>query len=135
MTKVAREFGIHTRVVNRSLNGKVITGDYIFSHTPEHLAAQADLPGERWLKAISSWGLLPNIKASNRGRILDSFGRRSYGTDSHGYKVFRARINKNPRGLKVHDVIARTFIKAPPSSKHTVDHINGDPSDKLAMGY
>jgi hypothetical protein len=125
-----RELGISDIVISRSLKGLTIKGDHIFSHTPEHPAEQADLPGERWLKAVSRLGLLPTIRASDRGRIQDHFGRRrSYGYDSQGYKRFAATINKKPKYLKVHDVIGRTFLKPPPSSKHTVDHINGERSD------
>jgi hypothetical protein len=29
----------------------------------------------------------------------------------------------------VHDVIGRTFLEPPPSSEHTIDHVNGDRSD------
>ncbi|GAQ91457.1 HNH endonuclease [Klebsormidium nitens] len=105
----ARELKIHHVFIERSL--------------------RADLPGERWLEAVSSWGLLPKIRASDRGRIQDSRRRRSYGCDKHGYKVFGAAIDKKNRDLKVHDVIARTFLEPPPSSEHTPDHINGDPSD------
>jgi hypothetical protein len=121
--------GVNHGLVERSLQGLQIRRDYVFSYTPEHLAEQADLPGERWLKAVSSWGLLPKIQASDRGRIQDSRGRRSYGRDLHGYRRFGTRIEKKFRDLKVHDVIGRTFLEPPPSSKHTPDHINGDPSD------
>jgi hypothetical protein len=127
----ARELGSYAAIM-RSLKGETITGDYVFSYTPEHLAEQADLPGEMWLEAVSSWGLLPKTEASDRGRIQDSFGRRSYGGDLNGYKRFNAAINKKLRDLKVHDVIGRTFLEPPPSSEHTVDHINGDRSDNRA---
>jgi hypothetical protein len=124
-----RELKIHHTVIDRYLNGLTSRGNYVFSYTPEHLAEQADLPGETWLQAVSSWGLVPNIRASNLGRIQESRGRRSYGSDSSGYKRLSATIDKNERDLKVHDVIARTFLEPPPSSEHTPDHINGDKSD------
>jgi 5-methylcytosine-specific restriction endonuclease McrA len=116
-------------IISRSLKGETIKGDHVFSYTPEHVAEQADLPGEMWLQAVSKWGLLPNIRASDRGRIQDYSGRRSYGSESHGYRVFEAMVDKKPRGLRVHDVIGRTFLETPPTPKHTVDHINGDRSD------
>jgi hypothetical protein len=128
--EAVRELGFSDILISRSLKGETIKGDYIFSRAPEHLAEQADLPGERWLQAVSSWGLLPNTEASDRGRIQDSRGRRSYGSDSQqGYKVFGAMIDKKKRNLKVHNVLGRTFLDPAPSSAHTVDHINGDPSD------
>jgi hypothetical protein len=40
-----------------------------------------------------------------------------------------ATIDKTLRYIKVHNVVARTFHGPPPSSKHTPDHINQDPSD------
>jgi hypothetical protein len=124
-----RKLGIQNRVIERSLKGETIKGDYVFSYTPEHVAEQADLPGEIWLKAISSWGLIPKTKASDCGRIQDSSGRRSYGCGKNGYKGFRATIDKKLKDLKVHDVLGRTFLEPSPSSEHTVDHINGDRSD------
>jgi hypothetical protein len=130
--EAARELGMSSGVIAKSLKGETIKCDYVFSHTPEHLAEQADLPGEIWLEAISTWGLLPNVKASDRGRIQDSFERRSYGCDKHGYKGFQATIDKKAKGIQVHDVIARTFLEPPPSLEHTSDHINGDPSDNRA---
>jgi hypothetical protein len=129
VSEVIRKLTIDNNVIARSLKNETIKGDYVFSYTPEHLAEQADLPGEMWQEAISSWGLIPKTKASNRGRIQDSFGRRSYGSNKHGYKVFKATIDKKSRHLKVHDVIARTFLEPPPSPDHTPDHINGNPSD------
>jgi hypothetical protein len=129
MTKAIQVLRVSHRVVTTSLNGETIRSDYVFSYTPEHLAEQADLPGERWLPAVSSWGLLPNIKASDRGRIQDCSGRRSYGTDSDGYKSFGTMIDEKKRNLQVHNVIGRTFLEAPPSPEHTPDHINGDRSD------
>jgi hypothetical protein len=134
----AKELEIHTTVIERSLKGLTIKVDYVFTHTPEYLAEQADLPGEMWKKAVSSWGPIPNIQASNRGRIQDTRGRRSYGNDKHGYKVFGARIDKKKRCLRVHDVITRTFHGPPPSFKHSPDHVNRDPSDNRAenaMGH
>jgi hypothetical protein len=124
--------GINHGLVDRSLQGLQIRRDYVFSYTPEHLAEQADLPGERWLNAVSSWGLLPKIQASDRGRIQDSRGRRSYGRDQNGYLRFGTRIDKKFRDLRVHDVIGRTFLEPPPSSKHTPVHINRDKSDNRA---
>jgi 5-methylcytosine-specific restriction endonuclease McrA len=128
INEAVRELGISYRAIERSLKGETIRGDYVFSHTPEYLAEQADLPGELWLEAVSKWGVLPNTEASDRGRIQDSRGRWSYGNDSQGYKRFGAMIDKK-RSLKVHDVIGRTFLEPPPSPNHTPDHINGDPSD------
>jgi hypothetical protein len=121
--------GINNQVIARSLKGETIKGDYVFSYTREHLIEHADLPGEMWLEAVSSWGVLHNIKASDRGRIQNSSGRRSYGSDSSGYKRFGAMIDKKPRDLRVHDVITRTFLEPPPSSDHSPDHIDGDKSD------
>jgi hypothetical protein len=95
VNEARKTFGINVQVIARSLKGLQIRGDYVFSHTPKYLAEQADLPGEMWLQAVSSSGLLPKIKASDRGRIQDSRGRRSYGTDSGGYKKFNVTTNKN----------------------------------------
>jgi 5-methylcytosine-specific restriction endonuclease McrA len=120
---------INHGLVERSLQGLQIMRDYLFSYTPEHLAEQADLPGEMWREAVSSWGLLPKTQASDRGRIQDSRGRRSYGRDLNGYRRFGTRVDKKSRDVKVHDVIGRTFLEPPPSSEHTVDHINGDKTD------
>jgi hypothetical protein len=130
-----RELGFSDIVISRSLKGETIKGDYISSRAPEHLAEQADLPGELWRKAVSSWGVLPNTEASDRGRIQDSRGRRSYGNDLNGYKGFQSTIDKKPRNLQVHDVIGRTFLKPPPSPDHTPDHINGDPSDNRVENF
>jgi hypothetical protein len=120
------------RVVKRSLKGEAKEGTYVFSYTLEHLAEQADLPGEMWREAVSRLDLLPNIKVSDRGRIQDSTGRRSYGSNHEGYKVFRSTVDEEQRNLKVHDVIGRTFHGPPPSSKHTIDHINRDGKDNRA---
>jgi hypothetical protein len=130
--EAVRELKIQNRVIERSLKGETVKGYYVFAYTPEYLAEQADLPGEIWLEAVSSWGLLPNIKASNCGRIQDSRRRRTYGYDLYGYKGFGATIDKKMKPLAVHDVITRTFHGPPTSSDHTQDHINGDPSDNRA---
>jgi hypothetical protein len=62
-----RKLGIHNAVIDMSLKGETIKGDYVFSHTPEHLAEQADLPGEVWVGAVSSLGLIPKTEVSDRG--------------------------------------------------------------------
>jgi hypothetical protein len=132
VNEVKTTLGIHNNVIARSLNGETIRGDYVFSCTPEHLAEQADLAGEKWLEAFSSLGVLPSTKVSDRGRIQDSRGRRSYGFDSSGYKAVRSTIDGRKRHLMVHDVVTRTFHGPPPSSEHTPDHINQDSSDNRA---
>jgi hypothetical protein len=123
----ARELGISRYVITRSIKGEEIDVDYVFSHASNHLTEQADMLGEMWRDAVSRLGLLPNIMASNHGRIQDSYGRRNYGSDRHGYKYFRTTIDKKSRQLQVHDVIGRTFRGPPPSLEHTADHINRDP--------
>jgi hypothetical protein len=90
-----RKLGIHNAVIDMSLKGETIKGNYIFSRTPEHLAEQPDLPREVWVKAVSSLGLIPKTEVSDRGRIQDSRGRRSYSTNEAGYKVFMATFDKS----------------------------------------
>jgi hypothetical protein len=132
ISEAVRDLGIYAKIIERSLKGEMVDFDYVFSRAPEHLADQADLPGEKWREAVSSWGLIPNTEASDCGRVQESFGRRSFGRSYHAYKDFGTTVAGKLRCLQVHDVITRTFHGPPPSPEHTVDHINGDPSDNRA---
>lgn len=84
-----------------------------------------DLDGEVWKDAIGK-ELQSGWKVSSFGRYRSSRGIVSYGNlTSEGY--YRASMRGKKIG--VHVLVARTFIGAPPSEVHTVNHKDGNRSN------
>ena len=78
----------------------------------------ADLLGEVWQAC-------GDIKVSNMGRVESKLGLRSLGQDRGGY-MFTS-------GVGVHRLVCQTFNGQPPQPHFTVDHINRDKSDNIAI--
>jgi 5-methylcytosine-specific restriction endonuclease McrA len=96
-------------------------GQFEVTRHPSYINRQKDLAGEQWKPAVLFGKPLQGVLVSNKGRIQGKRGRRRYGALLHGYYMYMK--------LRVHNIIAHTFLGAPPSSEHTVDHINRESTD------
>ena len=96
-----------------------------------------DREGEIWKQfPTSSEYPIKNVQCSNKGRILVENSERPIKTP--GWKVNEHlcdsgntyySIQIGNKAYQVHQLIARTFLGPPPSSEHTVDHIDRNRSN------
>jgi hypothetical protein len=95
---------------------------YVFYRCPEHVAKQADQPGEVWKDAIYDDQPIRGVRVSTLGRIQHRNGLRTRGFIHQG----RHNVKINLHKIKVYNLVAWAFIGPPPTSRHTVDHVDGD---------
>jgi len=70
-----------------------------------------------------------NLRVSNFGRVISLKNVISTGAGTRGgYK----RVNVRGTKYRVHDLVARLFIGPPPSSKHTVNHLDMNKENNAA---
>jgi hypothetical protein len=99
---------------------------YVFYRCPEHVAKQADQPGEVWKDAVYDDQPIRGVRVSTLGRIQHRNGLRTRGFIHQGRHTVRIKIKNNLHKIKVYNLVAWAFIGPPPTSRHTVDHIDGD---------
>jgi hypothetical protein len=101
-------------------------GGHVFRRCPDHVAEQADKPGEVWKDAIYYGVPIRGVRVSSMGRVQLSDGRRTKGAIRKGRHCVGLRVDNEDANVQVYNLVAHTFISPPPTPKHTVDHIDGD---------
>ena len=67
------------------------------------------------------WRLVDGHTVSNKGRVKTQLGNITFGsTDGSGYKIVGGSH------ARIHDLVGRAFLGPPPSTRHTIDHIDSD---------
>jgi hypothetical protein len=81
-------------------------------------------------KRVRHHNLDHKILADENGRIYNATSCKEPKIhDRSGYKMVVLKVDGKPKWLCVHRLVCDAFHGAPPSPKHTVDHINHDRAD------
>jgi len=118
----SREMDITRRPIQISLKAnKPTKSGYLFS---EVIRDDSDLEGEKWLEFNNS-----KLFVSNKGRVWFTYQTvpyKTYGSKNiEGYYT----VSHNKQAIKVHTLVALLFISEKPTSEHTIDHIDKNPSN------
>jgi hypothetical protein len=89
-----------------------------------------DIEGEEWIESY----IKKDLYVSNKGRVWFKYShkqRKTYGTlaSESEYYTIGIIIDKKNRHFQVHQLIIHAFIGPPPSSLHTVDHLDRNPKN------
>jgi len=77
-------------------------------------------------KPIAGW---PDCQISADGRVWRGGKEKTVYVARNGYKSVNFSRSNKSHVLTIHRLLALTFIGEPPTPKHEVCHINGDPLD------
>jgi hypothetical protein len=131
---------LHLRKPNKSKR----VGRYAFRLDDAYVASHEDLPGEEWKTITAEMSLahgfnsatLEGLLVSSSGRIENRQGRRTSGFDEvspHGcYKKVTVTTRRVTKNIGVHTLICLAFHGPAPTSDHTVDHFDRNPSNNNA---
>lgn len=92
-------------------------------------ADQGPREGEDWLPIEDRWGLETQLEVSSLGRVRRASNQvlLLQGLSTHGYPVTRLYLGGGrSTAMKTHTLVAEAFICRRPSSKHVVNHKDGN---------
>ncbi len=120
-----REMNITRRPIQASIQtNKPTKSRYLFS---EVIYDDRDLQGEKWLEYKDT-----KLYVSNMGRIWFKYLNVPYKTFGSKNKEGYYTISHNKHTIKVHNLVASLFMGEPPTTEHTVDHIDRVRSNNIA---
>jgi hypothetical protein len=114
--EACRVTGINQGCLSELLHGRETRNRQLTMDRVRYVQVDAVLEGEKWAEVDC-------IEVSNFGRIKCARGVPF--TPKNGNHAGYMRT----RGRMVHELVALAFVGPRPSPKHTVDHINRNPSD------